>query len=110
MSKKSEQAKGVSSTRPVILLTLRAIEILIIAFLLGILPYLLGKSIWDLFELLIIPTVLAVIAFLFSQAERKTERQIADDGQQEGAFQAYLGQMTELLLEKGLSAPIREVA
>ena len=78
------------------------VEILIIVILIGFLPYIFGKTIWDLLELLVIPIVLAVIAFLFNRSERKAGDRIANEGQQESALQAYLDQMTELLLEYNL--------
>jgi uncharacterized protein YjbI with pentapeptide repeats len=103
MSKKSELTKDASQIRAALLLSLRVAEVLITACLLGLLLYLLGKSIWDLLELLIIPAFLAVIALKFSQAEREAKDKIAKDGQQEAVLQAYFDQMTELSLEKGLS-------
>jgi len=60
------------------------------------------KTLWDWMELLIIPFILAVGAFFLNRSERKTEREIAKDRQQEQALQSYLDQMTELLLEKDL--------
>jgi hypothetical protein len=64
-------------------------------------------------QLLIIPLVLVVGGFLLNRAqrqqeldiaaeERKTERQIAKDREEERALQSYLEAMTELLLEKKL--------
>src|SRR5450755_1515848 len=72
-----------------------------------------GKTLWDWLQLLIIPLVLAVGGYVFnltvSRNERKstklrdrTERQIALDSQQGAALQAYIGKMSELLLEKKL--------
>jgi len=60
------------------------------------------KTLWDWMELLIIPLFLAGGAFFLNRSERNTEREIATDRQQEAALQAYLDQMTELLLEKDL--------
>ncbi len=60
------------------------------------------KTLWDWMQLLIIPVILAVGAFFLNRSERKTEREIAKDRQQEQALQSYLDQMTELLLEKDL--------
>jgi uncharacterized protein YjbI with pentapeptide repeats len=72
-----------------------------------------GKTFWDWLQLLIIPAVLAVGGYLFnyttSRNERKatqlrdqTERDIALDNQHEQALQAYIDNMSELLLEKQL--------
>lgn len=68
-----------------------------------------AKTLWDWLQLLIIPAVLAVGGYLFnytvSRNERKsaqsrdqTERDIALDNQREAALQAYLDNMSELLL------------
>jgi uncharacterized protein YjbI with pentapeptide repeats len=65
-------------------------------------------------ELLIIPIFLSVGVFFLNRSERKTEREIAKDHQQEAALKSYLDQMTELLLEKSLrttkKAEVRDVA
>jgi len=72
-----------------------------------------AKTLWDLWELLIIPVVLAGGAVLFNRSEResereiaaeraRSEREIATDRLREDALQTYLDRMTELLLEKGL--------
>jgi uncharacterized protein YjbI with pentapeptide repeats len=63
-----------------------------------------GKTLWNWMELLIIPTVLAISALLFSRAERKAEQQIAADRFQEEALQIYLDRMIDLLLERNLLA------
>jgi hypothetical protein len=70
-----------------------------------------SKTFWDWLDLLIIPAVLAIGAFLFNRAERRseqriatqraeTDRQIADERSQESALQTYLDRMTELLLRE----------
>jgi len=61
------------------------------------------KTIWDWLELLIIPLVLAGGVYYLNKEERKLEREIAKDHQQEAALQAYINYMTELLLEKNLN-------
>ena len=94
------------------------------------------KTLWDWMDLLIIPFVLAIGAFFLNRSERAVERQIAEerrkedrkladeraelergiakDRQQEAALQAYIGRMSELLLEKKLRTTkqkeVREVA
>jgi uncharacterized protein YjbI with pentapeptide repeats len=82
------------------------------------------KTIWDWLDLLLIPLVLAAGGLLFSQAERRNEqaianqrieedrriaeqrieedRKIAEDNAQEATLQAYLEQMSILLIDKGL--------
>ena len=58
-----------------------------------------GKTLWDLLDLLIIPLVLIVGGFLLNRAQRKVEREIARDREEERALQSYLEAMTELHLE-----------
>ncbi|MDP1547269.1 MAG: pentapeptide repeat-containing protein [Anaerolineales bacterium] len=71
------------------------------------------KTLWDWMELLIIPLVLAIGAFLLNRSERaverklaesraQLEREIATDRQQEVALQSYLDRMAELLLKDKL--------
>lgn len=80
------------------------------------------KTIWDWLELLLIPLVLAAGGLWFSQAERRNEqaaaernarreRALADAQAQEAALQAYLEQMSGLLIDQGLrnSTPDAEV-
>src|SRR5258706_13159532 len=60
------------------------------------------KTLWDWMQLLIIPLFLAGGAFFLNRSERKTEREIAKDRQQEEALQSYLDRMAELLLKEKL--------
>lgn len=84
-----------------------------------------AKTLWDWMELLIIPLVLAIGAFFLQQSERAIERQtandraelereIAKDRQQEIALQAYITQISELLLKENLRTTkkkaVRDVA
>src|SRR5258708_5587246 len=85
-----------------------------------------GKTLWDWLQLLIIPAVLAVGGYLFnyttSRNEQKasvlhnqTEREIASDNQREAALQAYIDNMSELLLheklrESGPNDEVRKIA
>ena len=70
-----------------------------------------GKTLWDWFELLFVPTALALAVWFLNRAERQTEREIAHDQARETALQNYFDRMTELLLEKELrrSEPNTEV-
>jgi Pentapeptide repeats (8 copies) len=67
-----------------------------------------GKTLWDWLQLLIIPIVLAVGGFLFSQLQKESEQKIAGDNQREAALQAYIDNLSELLLEKRLREPQTE--
>jgi Pentapeptide repeats (8 copies) len=61
-----------------------------------------GKTLWDWFQLLIVPGILAIGAFWFSQIQKSNEQQIANDNQHEAALQGYIDKMSELLLAKDL--------
>jgi Pentapeptide repeats (8 copies) len=72
-----------------------------------------AKTLWDWMQLLIIPVVLALAAFLFNFATTRTEREIATqryqhdqemaaDKQKEELLQTYLDRMSELLLNNHL--------
>lgn len=71
----------------------------------------LGKTLWDWLRLLITPVALTIGGFWFSQIQKNNELKIADDNQREATLQAYIGNMSELLLEKKLreSQPEDEV-
>src|SRR5215213_875091 len=71
------------------------------------------KSGWDLLQLLIVPLALAVIGSLFTMQQdqrqqqienqrAQAERELAEQRAQDEALQAYLDQMSSLLLEKDL--------
>jgi uncharacterized protein YjbI with pentapeptide repeats len=72
-----------------------------------------GRTLWDWFQLLVVPAGLAGIAFLFNrwqslraqeQEDRRarTDRAIAAENQREEALQKYLDAMTELMLKENL--------
>jgi hypothetical protein len=74
-----------------------------------------GKTLWDLLQLLIVPLALAGIGFWFAAQQdarqqqienqrAKAERELAEQRAQDEALQAYLDQMSSLLLEKDLRA------
>ena len=68
-----------------------------------------GKGVWDLADLILVPIVLALVAFFFNKRqkeqelelakqERENDREIARERTRETALQNYLDKMTELLL------------
>jgi Zn-dependent protease with chaperone function len=103
-----------------------------------------GKTLWDWMQLLFIPVVLAIAGFWFNHRERKAaelraeieqnaaerraeaeqeieqqrtkaEREISEDSQREAALQAYINNMSELLLheklrESGPNDEVRKIA
>ena len=75
------------------------------------------KTVWDLMELLIMPLVLAVGAYLFSRSERRNEQRIANDRLQEATLQAYIDKIGKLLIDDNLlgcksdeSSSVRDLA
>jgi uncharacterized protein YjbI with pentapeptide repeats len=72
-----------------------------------------GKTLWDWLQLLVVPIVLSLItvAFAWQQSDRQqkieatraeSERQIEEQRAQDAALQAYLDQMSQLMLERDL--------
>jgi hypothetical protein len=72
-----------------------------------------GKTVWDLLQLLIVPLALVVISFVFTLQQdarqqaiedqrAEAERELAEQRAQDEALQAYLDQMSSLLLEQDL--------
>jgi uncharacterized protein YjbI with pentapeptide repeats len=66
-----------------------------------------GKTLYDWLQLLIIPAVLAVGGYLFNFATSRTEREIASDRQREDALQAYINNMSTLLVENDLREQVQ---
>jgi hypothetical protein len=72
-----------------------------------------GKTVWDLLQLLIVPLMLVAIGLVFSLQQdarqqrvedqrAEAERELAEQRAQDEALQAYLNQMSALLLEENL--------
>ena len=61
-----------------------------------------GKTLWEFVEILIIPVVLGIIAWLFNRAARKRDREIETDRQRHSVLTAYFDQMTDLILNHDL--------
>jgi uncharacterized protein YjbI with pentapeptide repeats len=72
-----------------------------------------GKTVWNWLELLIVPLALAVIGLAFSvhqdarqqrfeDQRAEAERELAEQSAQDEALQAYLDQMSQLMLERKL--------
>ena len=57
-----------------------------------------GKTIWDWLQLLIVPVVIAGGGYWFNWQQRKRDVEIANQRAQDTALQAYLDQMTQLLV------------
>ncbi len=75
--------------------------LLVLALLLGTLtlaglPF--GVSLWDWLKLLIVPVVLAIGGYLFTRSENRATQAAAERRAQDEALQAYLDQMSNMLL------------
>jgi hypothetical protein len=64
-----------------------------------------GKTLWDWLGLLIVPAVLAVGGVLFAWAQNSNTQQVEEQRAQDTALQAYLDQMSQLILQGDLSDP-----
>jgi uncharacterized protein YjbI with pentapeptide repeats len=76
-----------------------AVGLLTIAILIG---YRYGITLWDWIKLLIVPAVIAGGGLWFNAQQREREQRIANERSQDEALQAYLDQLSYLLLEKDL--------
>jgi uncharacterized protein YjbI with pentapeptide repeats len=61
-----------------------------------------GKTVWDWLQLLIVPLVLAGVGLWFTMNQDARQQQIEDQRAQDAALQAYLDQMSELILQRNL--------
>lgn len=74
-----------------------------------------AKTLWDWLDLLVVPSFLAVGAFLLSEAQKDSERKNELDRQRQNTLSSFIDQISTLLLEKKLrsakiGAEIRSVA
>lgn len=74
-----------------------------------------GKTLWDWLQLLLIPVVIAVIAFTFNAGQASTNLQLEEQNRQEQVINTYLDQMSNLLLQYHLheskpNASVRAIA
>jgi len=78
-----------------------------------------GKTLWDWLQLFIVPIILAIGGFWFSQIQKhneqkaieqreKTDREAVSENQREAALQTYFDRMSELLLKEQLSKSKRD--
>jgi hypothetical protein len=70
-----------------------------------------GKTAWDWLQLLVVPLMLALITVVFTRQQdarqqelenQRAERELAEQRAQDETLQAYLDQMSSLLLERDL--------
>jgi uncharacterized protein YjbI with pentapeptide repeats len=58
-----------------------------------------GKTLWDWLQLLLVPVVLAIVAFSFNAGQASVNQQLERQNNQEQVVNTYLGQMSNLLLQ-----------
>jgi flagellar basal body-associated protein FliL len=63
-----------------------------------------GKSIWEWMQVFIVPFAIALFTVVFSVVQSCSQHQIEDQRAQDAALQAYLDQMSMLLMERDLRA------
>ncbi len=66
-----------------------------------------AKTLWDWFELLIIPIFLIIGAGWLNKSQKDNEREIETDRQRQTTLDAYLNCMTDLLLKEDLQTPTK---
>jgi uncharacterized protein YjbI with pentapeptide repeats len=80
-----------------------AIIVVVAVAVLCVLVYFVAKrTLWDLAALLIVPLALAVLGFLFTIQQDARQQRIEDQRAEADALQAYLDQMSQLMLENNL--------
>jgi uncharacterized protein YjbI with pentapeptide repeats len=67
-----------------------------------------GKSIWEWMQVFIVPLAIAVFTIVFSIVQSCSLQQTENQRAQDTMLQAYLDQMSHLLLEKGLRTSPQE--
>jgi hypothetical protein len=60
------------------------------------------KTLWDWYELLVVPGVIAFGVWWLNDAQKKKDRDIEEDKQRQTALDSYFGYMSKLILEKNL--------
>ena len=61
-----------------------------------------GKTLWDWLQLLIVPAILIAVTFAWSFSQTRSDNKREDRRSQDATLQAYLDQMSRLMLDKNL--------
>jgi hypothetical protein len=74
-----------------------------------------GKTLWDWLQLLIVPAILIAVTFAWSATQTRGDNKREDRRSQDATLQAYLDQMSGLMLKEKLldsteDDPVRVVA
>ena len=101
----------VSDWRPTRRQVVWAIRIVVAFVIILIILTLVGRpfdiTLWQWLDLLIIPAVLAVGGYLFTQSENRATREAQEQRTMDEALQTYLDKMGEMLLDK--DRPLRDI-
>lgn len=62
-----------------------------------------AKTLWDWLDLLVVPVVLAIGAFLLDGSRKRSEREVEADRQKQQTLDEYFAYISDLLLNKHLS-------
>jgi hypothetical protein len=65
-----------------------------------------GRTFWDWMTVLTVSAVIALVALLFTLSQERQQREIQDRQAKDAILQAYLDQMTQMVLES--KEPIQE--
>jgi hypothetical protein len=79
-----------------------AIRCALVLGVLVLIAFAVDRTLWDWLDLLIVPVVLAVGAYLFTRAENRRTQRIATQRAQDEALQAYLDYLSERILKEDL--------
>jgi uncharacterized protein YjbI with pentapeptide repeats len=74
------------------------VRIAIVLVILVATSYVFDKSLWDWLKLLIVPAVIAAGGYWFNRQQQERDRQSAEQRAQDDAIQAYLDQMSQLMI------------
>ena len=96
-----EQARS-RPTRKQVLWASTVVALLNVAILIG---YRYGITLWDWIKLLIVPAVIAGGGLWFNAQQREREQHIANERAQDEALQAYLDQMSDMLIPSSKELP-----
>ena len=67
-----------------------------------------GKTLWDWLQLLIVPAILIGVTFAWSASQTRSDNKREDRRSQDATLQAYLDQMSRLMLHENLLTSKRE--
>jgi len=61
-----------------------------------------AKTLWDWMDLLLVPVMIAIGAWWLNRSEKETERELAQENNEEQILQRYFDRISNLIIEEGL--------